>query len=400
MSLEQPEVAMRFVYFAPGDIQVARVDRQVMVYFCEALHQLGVEVELVAMGIEVMTGEPQATDPLDLYRLESRFPVRMVPTSLGQESREYRWGLERLWVHVREGLRHLTATQQDGPLVLYTKNYAPALALLVLRSLTGSQAKVIFEAHVPPKTPLRRFVLSRADGIVANSLALGSELVAGVGLAPTKVLGVHQGINLELYQRIRCSKREARRHCGLSPEKKYAVYSGKIYWGYQEIEYFLAAARLLDPDVELVLVGGREDHVKRYREDLVRQRITNVTLVGFVPPRHVHYYHLAADVLLMYYPSGIDLNRYRSPGKLFEYMASGSPIIAADYPVLREVLGDEGVAMYVPPDSPNQLAMAIRELVADQDRAAVLARRALERVGEFTWQARAGKVLQFVAAQG
>lgn len=391
---------MRFVYFAPGDIQVARVDRQCIVNFCEALHQLGVEIELVVMGIKTMSCEPQATDPLDLYRLESKFPVRTVPTSLDQGCGNFRWSLERLWVHVREGLRHLTATRQDEPLVLYTKNQASALALLVLRGLTGSQAKVIFEAHVPPKTPLGRFVLSRVDGIVANSLALGSELTAGVGLAPAKVLGVHQGINLELYQRIRCSKLEARRHCGLSPDKKYAVYTGKIYWGYQEVEYYLAAARLLDRDVELVLVGGREDHVQRYRDDIVRQGVTNVTFVGFVPPHQVHYYPLAADVLLLYYPSGIDLNRYRSPGKLFEYMASSNPIIAADYPVLREILGHEGAAMFMPPDLPDQLAMAIRELVADQDRAAVLARRALDRVGEFTWQARARKILQFVAALG
>ena len=47
---------LKVYYFAPGDIQIARVDRQCIVYFCEALHQLNVPVELVALGIKVYAG--------------------------------------------------------------------------------------------------------------------------------------------------------------------------------------------------------------------------------------------------------------------------------------------------------------------------------------------------------
>jgi glycosyltransferase involved in cell wall biosynthesis len=90
------------------------------------------------------------------------------------------------------------------------------------------------------------------------------------------------------------------------------------------------------------------------------------------------------------------LNRYRSPGKLFEYMASGVPIVSVDLPVLREVLGDDPAAVLVPPDSPDALAEGIAGILDDPARAKQLATRALQRVEAFTWRARADAVRAFV----
>ncbi|MGI0015824.1 MAG: glycosyltransferase, partial [Nitrososphaera sp.] len=240
------------------------------------------------------------------------------------------------------------------------------------------------------------FLLPKVDGVVANSFALAHDLVAGRFLPSKRVIGAHMGINLKLYDELRISKPDARRKLGLPLDKKIALYSGKIYLGYKEIDYLLEAAQLLPSDVEVVFVGGRADHVQCFRELLLKKNISNATFVGFVPPNLVQYYQLAADVLLLYYPSGMDLNKYRSPGKLFEYMASGRPIVAADYPVLREVLGDDPAAVLVPPDSPQRLAQNIKNLLADSSKMESLATRALERVSQFTWEARARRILDFI----
>jgi glycosyltransferase involved in cell wall biosynthesis len=117
---------------------------------------------------------------------------------------------------------------------------------------------------------------------------------------------------------------------------------------------------------------------------------------GFVAPNLVQNYQFCADVLVLYYPSGMKLNRYRSPGKLFEYMASGVPIVSVDLPVLREVLGDDPAAVLVPADSPDALAVGIAEVLDDQERASRLATRALERVEAFTWKRRADALRAFL----
>ena len=175
-----------------------------------------------------------------------------------------------------------------------------------------------------------------------------------------------------------------------------AVYTGKVYVGYGEVESIVAAAAPPDcRDILFVLVGGQEDHVAAWRGDMATRGLGNVIFTGFVPPGEVHEYQLAADVLLLYYPSGIE-KRVLSPGKLFGYMAAGVPIVAVDLPVLREVLGDPPAATLVPADSPADLAVAVRRVVDDPQLSASTAGAARERVKAFTWTRRAELVLGFI----
>ena len=397
---------MRLVYFAPSDIQVARVDRQCIVNFCDALQGIGVEVELVAIGIRLIEGETASAHPLDLYRIREPFPVRIVPVPVSQTSPDWWIGLVRLLVHSWRGLQETVAARRDRPTVLYTKNYGPAMVLLALRTLRRRAVRVAFEPHLPPPTRLHAAVLRACDHVFANTYRLADDLVADHGLDPARVLGTHQGVDLELYDRDRLDIETARRALGLREEGALAVYTGKVVWEYREVEYILEAARQLGArnDLRFLIVGGRHDHVARYRELVAAEGLENVTFVGFVAPNEVQLYQFAADVLLLYYPSGIAINRYRSPGKLFEYMAAGRAIVSVDLPVLREVLGDvDPVAAMIAQDAPEELAGAIDDLLDDAPRRERLAQRALERVASFSWRARARQIVDAITgdpAQG
>ena len=387
----------RFVYFAPADIQVARVDRQCIVYFCEALQRLQVEVELVTMGIKIMREELKAEDPLELYRIEEQFPVKTVSTRVHQESPPYWIGLNRLFAHVSQAIRWTRDSKNgNARLVFYIKNYASALSFLFLRMLSSCKPLVVFEAHIVPQNIFQRWVLRWVDGIVANSFALADDLISQYSVEARKIIGTHQGVNLRLINTLRVSKREARERVGLPQDKRLIICTGKVYCGYKEVEYLLEAANALPEGVEMIIVGGRGDHVERLRSEARWAGINRVRFTGFVPPSEVQYYQFAADILLLYYPGNMPLNKYRSPGKLFEYMASGRPIIAADLPILKEVLGEKPSAIMVPPDSPAQLAKAIMGLLADNHRAEALAASSLERVAQFAWEERAKTIMTFI----
>ena len=386
----------KFVYFAPGSIERARVVTQNIVSFCEAMSNLGVDVELVSMGVRLLNFETRAKEPLKLYRIKNFFHYSIVMTKLHQNSNRYLWSLSRVWVHAKKAMAILNIEGYRKKIIFYTRNYSSVPVYILSELLTRKKPILVLEVHRLPVSLYQELILKKTDYIVANSFALGRDLIKQYPLLSKQIISIHQGVNLKLYDETRMSKLEARERLGLPVDKKLAVYTGKVYWGYKEIEYCLNAAQLLGNDVEVVIVGGRKDHVEKIREFVWRTHLTNVRLVGFVPPSSVQYYQFAADVLLLYYPSGIDLNDYRSPGKLFEYMASGRPIVAVDLPVLREVL--QSAAIFVPPDSAELLAKAIREVLVDEKKATALATLALANVVNYTWDRRAKKILEFIGA--
>jgi len=84
-----------------------------------------------------------------------------------------------------------------------------------------------------------------------------------------------------------------------------------------------------------------------------------------------------------------------SPLKMFEYMAAQRPIIASDLPSIREIL-NENNAVLIKPDSPDDLARGIEQLLKKPDFSAKIAKRAYQDVQRYTWQKRTEKILDFI----
>ncbi|MBX4192191.1 glycosyltransferase [Candidatus Parcubacteria bacterium] len=76
---------------------------------------------------------------------------------------------------------------------------------------------------------------------------------------------------------------------------------------------------------------------------------------------------------------------------MFEYMASGNPIVASDLPALREILSDE-TAVLVKPNDSQSLADGIKQALSDNSRA----QKALLESHKYTWDAHAKKVSDFI----
>ena len=54
------------------------------------------------------------------------------------------------------------------------------------------------------------------------------------------------------------------------------------------------------------------------------------------------------------------------PNKVFQAIASGTPVVTADTPAARELLRDGESALLVPPGNAETLADALRRLAADR----------------------------------
>jgi glycosyltransferase involved in cell wall biosynthesis len=180
-------------------------------------------------------------------------------------------------------------------------------------------------------------------------------------------------------------------------QKTKVGYIGHLYPG-RGIELIFKMAREL-PGIDFHIIGGAEEDIKTRKREAEGK---NIFFHGFVPPSLINSYIRHCDILVMPYQRRVtisgdkasDTSRWMSPLKMFEYMASGRPIIASDLPVLREVLDHERNAILVVPDDINGWVRSIQFLADDQKTRERLAKQALIDLKQsYTWERRAQRVL-------
>jgi glycosyltransferase involved in cell wall biosynthesis len=165
-----------------------------------------------------------------------------------------------------------------------------------------------------------------------------------------------------------------------------AVFSGALR-PWHGIETIADAWRLLGhaaPRLRVVGDGpGRE---------LMEEIGAEVT--GAVPHESVPALLAGADIGLA--PYSPEAPTYFSPLKLFEYLAAGLAIVAADIPGIRDVVGEDGVAL-IPPGDAEMLAHAVGALAQSERERSRLSRAALSLAQEHTWNRRAQRILAAAA---
>jgi glycosyltransferase involved in cell wall biosynthesis len=126
-----------------------------------------------------------------------------------------------------------------------------------------------------------------------------------------------------------------------------------------------------------------------------------VRLAGMVPHADVPAYLAACDILVSPHGRQADGGEFfGSPTKLFEYMASGRPIVASSIGQIAEVLRDEHTALLVPPDDADALSAAIVRLVDDACLRTQLGGAAREAaVTRHTWRQNAERVLDCLGSR-
>ncbi|MFZ2887231.1 MAG: glycosyltransferase family 4 protein [Minisyncoccia bacterium] len=246
--------------------------------------------------------------------------------------------------------------------------------------------RTIWNAHTSASSRAAQF-LNGAKGIVCNSEGT-ARAVASLGL-PTVV--ARNGTDPNTF---RGRDRDAlRKELGL-PEGPLALYTGHLY-RWKGVDTILSAA-LLFPDCTFVLVGGTPKDIATYRSRIQERKLENVLLLGHKKQHTIPQYLVAANALLLPNIAETDESvNHTSPLKLFEYMASGTPIVASDLPAIREVLSQQN-AYLVPAGDAAALANAVREIRDDDHAARNRAQQALIEVDEYSWENQAKIAADFM----
>ena len=185
---------------------------------------------------------------------------------------------------------------------------------------------------------------------------------------------------------------------GLPLERKIVCYCGNTYRG-RGIE-ILARAAVQMPEVEFLIVGGRERDNALWREMARQEGSSNFRIEGFVRQGEVASYLLASDVLVMPYSSrvtirdGTEAGKFTSPLKLFEYMAAGKPIVATGVPSVLEILRPGENSVVTPPDNAGEFIRALGLVLADSELCARISEGARVQAEEYTWEKRVERMIE------
>ena len=291
-------------------------------------------------------------------------------------------------------LERLFKTFSYGEAAVYYR-YSGKLAKLMAYHARRYEIPFFTEVHKGIKSQKEAEYLKEMRGIVVISDELRNQLL-DLGFEAERILLAPSGVDIRCYERnSQSSKEQIRSNLFLPISKNLVVYTGKPYKG-RGAETLVESAKFLNDSALVLIVGALREDLKRIGRMIEENNLqSKVRIEGHKPSSEIPLYQMAADVLVMPYSADWGLQKWASPVKMFEYMASRNPIVSTDFPNIREVLNGEN-SVLVPPDDPQALAMGIRKCLEDEEFSRSVTMKAREQVGAYSWENRAAKVVDFM----
>jgi glycosyltransferase involved in cell wall biosynthesis len=407
---------MHLIYTANARIPSEKAHPYQILQMCEAFAQAGAEVRLLharrknppALQTEDIWGfygltrnfAREVIPCLDIYPFGERLPARL---------RGAWWRLAALLqtFTYNLALAMRLAREDWSQSIIYSRD---PLTLVMLAALWPRRARRCYlEAHTFPATrlglALRRWLVGRLGGVVVITDHLMTRY-AESGAPGERLLVARDGYRVERFF-IEGDQQAWRAKLGWPTDAFIVGFVGRFHLmgmakGLTDLVDAVAELAKDDgaPAVLLALVGGPDEVVDDLRARLATLGVSPEIILfpGHVSADAVPGYLRAVDVCVLPSPWTEFFAYYISPLKLFEYMASAKPIVTTNLPAIAEVIQHEHNGLFVPPGDATALAGALRRLRDDPELSGRLARQAAADAQDYTWEARARRILEFVSS--
>ncbi len=382
---------MKLIYITNSRLPSAKAHGHQIVKMCLEFAKQGVEVTLLWPTRK----NPIQEDIFSYYQIEPNFIARQIKCfdfiRYDRYLKKISYFLQGLFF-----LSKLFFLKLDRQAIIYTRK--PEIAWL----FKHKGYRVVFESHdwFGQSRGLALWLLQKVDGIVATNNYLKQEFIKN-SFDSEKILVCPHGVDLNLFARP-ISREQALDKLGFKAElvgKKILLYTGsfKTMNFSKGLEEILQALKLLnDPSIFFLAVGGSKENIVEYQAMAVSLGLARqASFLSPVNQEALGYYQKAADLLLMPFPDQAHYRYFMTPLKMFEYLAATRPIIASDLPSIKEILSEQ-VCWFCQPGSANSLAQQIRFVLDHEDEAQSKARSARQLADNFSWPARAKRIINFL----
>lgn len=387
---------MKIAYLSPSVLPSRTANSIHVMRMCEAFSELGCEVKLYAHR-----SVPEHGNFLRLT-LERYYGVSLDRVNVIAPKTHVSLALNMRGA-VRPLIDVLTSrlTRKPIDLVVSRNLYASYLINYLLKG------QLVFETHQVEygfrKLMQGTLIRSKRTKTVVISKALHMILCNHVNMQNFQPLVLHDAAPYGI-KRMEPEEKKAAR-IELSPSVEWssyrlvAGYFGHLYSG-RGIE-IIEELSLRHPEILFLVFGGNKEQIEAFQR---KEISVNLKIMGFLKPSIVLRAMGMMDILLMPYQRQVSIGAVKqdtalwmSPIKMFEYMATGVPIVSSRLPVLNEVIRDGENCLMAEPDDPTDWSICIRRLSEDPALGRNLADRAYQDYRErYNWLKRAQQMLELV----
>lgn len=277
--------------------------------------------------------------------------------------------------------------------IIFFSNDQNLLAILIFwRFIINTKIVIVADWHLLTNTWKDKFIAKNVDISISTSkkLKLAIENLA----SGARVRVVYGGVCLKDFN-IGNDPLSLRRELDLPLDKILVGYVGLFRTLGQEkgILTMIDSVQYLDSKYCLVFVGGKSDEITYYSNYATDKGYQNRCI--FLPIQsfdRVVKYEKAMDILSIPYPDKPHFRKYGFPMKIFEYLASGVPVIYTRLDLAEEILAD--CAFGITPEDPVQFAKIVNKIINEPKLASDFVQKGLDVVSKLDWNSKANAILQ------
>lgn len=216
-------------------------------------------------------------------------------------------------------------------------------------------------------------LLRSSDLVIVTNDGARTTLLSDYELAPEKVVTLTNGVSVDFFE-----------HFGPPPtalnHPPVVLYLGLLGHNHG-LEVLLPVASKL-PEIEFVIVGDGTERalLERRAQEL---SLPNLHFEGYcADEERIRSYYREADILITHIKDTSVLNRAVIPAKVFEYMATGKPMISAGRGVTERLLTEADCAEIATPEDPDSIVEALTNLLEDPARRQMIGNNARRAVSD------------------
>ncbi len=373
---------MNIKYITNVRIPTSRAQGYAIMKMCEEFASLGHSVTLY---VPERKDTDKLGEPFSYYKIKRNFEIKSIFNSdlLGKT---LKLGKLFYWIDtlIFASITHFLFTDSSPDTIFYTRDY-------LIPCILPKDKFVCFEIHdIPESKFLFKKALNKSKLFFVLNNNLKNRLIE-LGVPAEKIFIFASGVEIKEFD-IQVNKEEARERLKLPLAGKIVLYKGHLY-AWKGVET-LAQVAIKMPDVNFVFVGGVEPEISNFKKKYALQK--NIIIRPFEARDNMPFYLKAADVLVIPSPKSYKISsEYTSPLKMFEYMASGRPIIASSLPSLREVL-NESNSLLAEADNADSFVSSINQALSNTELTNRITKQARADVEKFSWDKRAREILDII----
>lgn len=343
-------------------------------------------------------------DPMDVARFDDarvrHFPVAADGEHLIKRVQQFRRGVID-WFRSRHSEVIQFRSIYEGYPIACDRNRFGNQLVFEVNGLPSIELKYSYPDVAEDRELLRKIAAQedrclREANLVVTVSQVNARYLVQRGVSPSRLRVIPNGVDCELF--------DWHRPRPVSPVDRpiRLLYVGTLS-AWQGIDTAVCALKILRQQIpaELTIVGPARPRQKRQLEEFCGELgVTDaVHRLPSVSQQELAALYRRHDFCVAPLKDN-DRNTLQGccPLKVLEAMSAGTPLIASDLPIVRELVRDGCEALLVPPGSAGAIAEAVLRLTADQQLAISISEGARRRVvSQFTWKSAQNQLIRAYA---